>query len=103
MKTPVPESLFNKVLGLRPAILLKKRPWYKCFKNTFFTEHLRTTASDVNKNHKIKSVNYFLVEKVGKETFLSLSNIYFHEIRKFSVSSQGNTLCIIILGKMYNF
>ena len=42
-KTPVPESLFNKVAGLRPATLLKKRLWHRCFpviceicKNTFF-------------------------------------------------------------------
>ena len=31
MKIPVPESLFNKVAGLRPATLLKKRLWHKCF------------------------------------------------------------------------
>ena len=44
---------FNKVAGLRPATLLKKRLWHRCFpvnfvkisKNTFLTEHLRTTAS----------------------------------------------------------
>ena len=37
----------------RPAVLLKKRLWHRFFpvtfakisKNTFFTEHLRTTAS----------------------------------------------------------
>ena len=40
---------FNKVAGLRSAILFKKRLWHRCFplnfakifKNTFFTEHLR--------------------------------------------------------------
>ena len=45
--------VFNKVAGLRPAVLLKKRLWYRCFpvifcgifKSTFFTEHLRTTVS----------------------------------------------------------
>ena len=49
---------FNKVAGLRPATLLKKRLWHRCFpvnfvkflrtpflQNTFFTEHLWTTAS----------------------------------------------------------
>ena len=30
-KTPVPEAFFNKVAGLRPATLLKKRLWYMCF------------------------------------------------------------------------
>ena len=67
-KTPVPESLFNKVAGPRPATLLQKRLWHRpqaynfikketlalvfssefceIFKNNFFTEHLRTTASE---------------------------------------------------------
>ena len=51
-ETPVPQSLYNKVAGLRPAILLKKTPalvfpceFYEVSKNNFFTEHLRATAS----------------------------------------------------------
>ena len=47
---------FNKFVGLRPATLLKKRLWYRCFpvnfakfsKTYFFTEHLRATASVLN-------------------------------------------------------
>ena len=46
---------FSKFTGkhLRPATLLKKETlWHRCFpvdfKNTFFTEHLRTAASVVN-------------------------------------------------------
>ena len=39
---------FNKVAGLKPATLLKKRPWHRCFSVNFakflrtplFTEHL---------------------------------------------------------------
>ena len=50
MKTPVPEAQ-------RPATLLKMRLWHRCFpvnffeisKNTFFTEHLWTTAFDIAK------------------------------------------------------
>ena len=47
-KTPVPESLFNKVAGLRPCRpLLKKRFWHRCFpvdfakflRTPFLTEH----------------------------------------------------------------
>ena len=46
---------FNKVAGLTPATLLKKRLWHRCFlvnfceisKNTFFTKHLRATASAI--------------------------------------------------------
>ena len=30
-KNAVPESLFYKVAGLRPAPLLKKRLWHRCF------------------------------------------------------------------------
>ena len=29
--TPTRASCFNKVVGLRPATLLKKRLWHKCF------------------------------------------------------------------------
>ena len=35
-------SFFSKVAGLRPATLLKKRPWYWCFPVNF-TKFLRTT------------------------------------------------------------
>ena len=53
---------FNKVAGLRPATLLKKRFWHRCFpvnfvkflRTPFFTEHLWATASvvrfNINKN-----------------------------------------------------
>ena len=59
-KTPVPEAFFNKVAGLRPVTLLKKRlrpqacnfikkeilvqafscEFCEISKNTFFTEHI---------------------------------------------------------------
>ena len=48
-KTPVPESLFNKVAGLRPASLLKKRLRHRRFPVNFakflktrflYTDHL---------------------------------------------------------------
>ena len=47
-KTTVPESLFNKVADPRPATLLKKRLWHRCFpmnfvkflRTPFFIEHL---------------------------------------------------------------
>ena len=37
---------FNKVAGLRPTTLLKKRPWHRCFpvkflRTPFLTKHLR--------------------------------------------------------------
>ena len=44
----MPESLFNKVAGIRPTTLLKKRLWHRCFlvnftkllRTPFFIEHL---------------------------------------------------------------
>ena len=44
----MPEPLFNKVTGLSPATLFKKRLWHRCFpvnfakflRTPFFTEHL---------------------------------------------------------------
>ena len=43
---------FNKVAALRPATLLKKRIWHRCFpvnlwnfQEHLFTEHIRVTAS----------------------------------------------------------
>ena len=63
-KTSVPASLFNKIAGLRPAALLKKIIWHRCFavnfikflrtpfiwkffeiSKTFYTEYLWATAS----------------------------------------------------------
>ena len=32
---PVPESLFNKVAGLRHVTFLKKRLWHRCFPMNF--------------------------------------------------------------------
>ena len=49
----MPESLFNKAAGLKPATSFKKEAlaqvfscaFYEISINTFFTEHLSTTAS----------------------------------------------------------
>ena len=50
----MPESLFNKVADLRPATLLKKRLWHRCFPVNFanflrtpvFVEHLFVATSE---------------------------------------------------------
>ena len=54
---------FNKIAGLRPATLFKKRFWHmfscefcQIFKKTFFTDYFRTTASEVE---VIKEKIYF--------------------------------------------
>ena len=49
---------FNKVAGLRPATLLKKRPWHRCFpvnlakflRTPFFTEHFRWLLLALNES-----------------------------------------------------
>ena len=55
----MPEPLFNKVTGLRPAALLKKAlaqvlscEFYEISQNTFSTKHLWTTASVFFLNNK---------------------------------------------------
>ena len=45
-KTPVLESPFIKVAGLRSATQVFPCKICKIFKNTYFVEHLQTSASD---------------------------------------------------------
>ena len=75
-KTPVPENFFNKVAGLRLCNFTKKESLAQVFsrefceisKKTFFTEHLRTTATDYDKkivrivynNYLLKSLERFV-------------------------------------------
>ena len=48
-KHPCQSFFFNKLAGLRPATLIKRRIWHKCFpmnfakflRTPFLTEHLR--------------------------------------------------------------
>ena len=54
MKTPVLESPFNTLQHSRPAYSLKETPtqvfsceYCKIFKNTYFEENLRATASAI--------------------------------------------------------
>ena len=52
-------SFFNKVTGVRPATLLKKRLWHRRFsvnfvkflRTNFFTEHLWTASSIHTSSH----------------------------------------------------
>ena len=59
----MPESLFNKVAGLRPGTLLKKTLWHTCFlanfekflRTTFLSEHLleKTIISKIQQKIKV--------------------------------------------------
>ena len=57
---------FNKDAGLRLATLLKNRPWYSCFRNTYSEEHLRTVTSGL-------SLSLFLM--CGWQSFRKLNNM----------------------------
>ena len=63
------ESLFNEVKGLRPATLLKRDSntgascqYCEIFKNTYFEEHLRMTASGKNAVNKILSNSFLNIQ-----------------------------------------
>ena len=99
---------FNKVAGLRPAILLKQRLWHQCFpvnvtkflRMPFFTEHLWWLLLKAADNHKIITQTHALASKnvcknltQKKKHFICSSSILFHTflqlfyptIRKFDV------------------
>ena len=78
-KTPVPETLFNKFAGLRPATLLKKSLWHRCFpvnfakflRTPFFTEHLRwlllyQAVFQYDQKKQDKNVNIFRTKRAFK-------------------------------------
>ena len=56
-KTPVPETFFNRVVGLRPATLLKKRFWYRCFPVNF-VKFLRTIFLQNTSERLLLNVGY---------------------------------------------
>ena len=56
---------FNKVAGLRPATLFKRRLWHKCFPvnfpkflRTFLTEHLRWLLLIINPLKNVNKAKY---------------------------------------------
>ena len=72
-KTSVPESVFfNKVAVLRCFLVNSA----KFFKNTFFTEHLRTTSSGLK---KLKTQKYISTKNIFSLRFLSKKLILLYE------------------------
>ena len=81
---------FNKVAGLRPVTLLKKRLWHRCFpvnfvkylRTPFFTEHLRWLLLKFYNNYyniflKVKFILYFLTcIEVGHSLLNTILNGY---------------------------
>ena len=82
----MPESFCYKVAGLRPATLIKKRLWHRCFpmsfakflRTSFFTEHFwwlllnnagGLSANDMfDNNIRVLKVNSFMICKANKWT-----------------------------------
>ena len=78
---------FNKIASLRPATLLKKRLWHRCFpvnfakflRTPFLTEHLRCLLLNITRNGL---VNSFIVFKKNSK--------YIFYITLFDFSLAGN-------------
>ena len=92
-KTPVQESLFNKVAGLRSATLLKKRLWRKCFpvnfvkflRTPFFIERLWWLLLNIqNTSNKFLSEYYLWYTRkqhhLLNNSWYSASNTYYVSI-----------------------
>ena len=71
---------FNKVAGLRPASLLKKRFWHRCFpvnflkflRTPFFAEHLwRTTSARMTLMNELRDIDSSLVSSSFRLFFFS--------------------------------
>ena len=68
-------SFLIKLRNLRPATLLKKRLWHRCFpvnfvkfpRTPFFTEHLRTTASVFRKRPPRRCL--LTLQEIYRKTF----------------------------------
>ena len=62
--------VFFECCRLRSAILLKKRPWHRCFpvnfakfsRTSFFVEHLRWLLLSVNKRVEMVMISVFIVK-----------------------------------------
>ena len=60
MKTPVPESLFNKVADVRLATLLNKRLWHRLRQRfSFFKKHLQWLLLHFSQFNIIISSKYY--------------------------------------------
>ena len=86
MKLPVPESLFNKVAGLRPATLLQKRLWHKCFPVNF-AKFLRTPLLQ-------NTSGWLLLTKLHDPNRRKLRLLYFELRWLLNVGTCHGILCL---------
>ena len=67
----MPETLFNKVAGLRPKacnFIKKKSRFCEISKNTYFTEHIQTTASANTNLQNLIAVIFAMPREIFKLT-----------------------------------
>ena len=57
---------FNKVASLRPATLLKKRPWHRSF-SVNFMKFLRTPFLQNTSGRLLLKTNTWVAEKINKQ------------------------------------
>ena len=77
-KTPMLESLFNKVAALQACSVIKRHSnmgLRKNFKKTYFGEHLRTAASEIS------------IQLAVSQQSLHTSLYSLHHIKKFEITS----------------
>ena len=97
--------VFNKVAGLRPATLLRKRLWRKCFlmnlekflRTSFLREHLRTTAFNDNIDNKMiqqKDHTYLLQKNKTTKKTLKIPE-HFTIVRQFNICKIKGNIQII--------
>ena len=68
----MPESLFNKVVGLMPATLLKKRLWHSCFL-VHVVKFLRTPFSQNTSGRLLLDHFFFFFSVVSHAVVILLS------------------------------
>ena len=76
------DSLFNKVSGLTQMLSSK---YCKIFKNNYFEEHLRTTASV---NHKLRCYSDFIIPGINTVYYVGNSIGYFGPLILNNVPSE---------------
>ena len=59
----MPESLFNKVAGIMPATLLKKRLWHSCFL-VHVVKFLRTPFSQNTSGRLLLDLSFFFFSSI---------------------------------------
>ena len=81
----MPESLFfNKVVDLRPATLLKKRLWHRCFPVNF-AKFLRTPfLQNTSGRLRLIESNFLSLYSLTKQFSIFLCSLFYFLLKTFS-------------------